>query len=213
MILIPLLSAVISFSLFVSLAKQFIKKKKIHHFLYALSIFMFAIATTSEFFAEYRGFTPLLYKTYYFSAITLVAIMAAGTVYLVNRNKKWISHLFLFYVATLSIWLLIRIIPSQPIIDITGLDISIGGDAMPYSVRWFSFPLSAIGGMVLIFGALFSYWRTKYKGNLFIAGGAVVMASAGRLAAIGLTSFLSLSELIGIILLYYGVIIHPGSKK
>ena len=174
---------------------------------------MFAVAAFSEFYADAFGFTSFIYKLYYFPAISLVAVMAAGTVYIIVKEKKWIAHLFLAYVMILTIWLLFLIIPVQPFQEILGQNISVGGQGMPKEIRRFSFPLSGIGGIILILGAIFSFLQTKFKGNLYIAAGAVVMAAGGRLATMGLTTLLPLSELIGIVLLYYGVVIHPASLK
>ncbi len=210
---IPLLATIISFGLFYLLLKQYVSKRKIHHLLYSISLFLFTLATFIEFFADVYGLNTTIYKIYYFSAITLVAIMSSGTAYLISKDRKWFSHLFLLYVTVLSLWLLYLIIPADLVMDVTNKGIAIGGEGMPDYIRKFSFPLSGVGGILLIIGSLYSYMKTKYKGNLYIAAGAIVMASAGRLATIGLTSFLSLSELIGIALLYYGVTIHPESKK
>ncbi len=211
--IIPLIASIISLALTYSLVKQYMIKKKTHQILYAISLFMFAIAAFSEFYAEAFGFTAFMYKLYYFSAITLVPVMAAGTVYILAKQKRLFAHVFLAYVVLLSLWLLFLIIPVQSYNEIIGQNIGVGGQGMPDEIRRFSFPLSGIGGIILIVGALFSYWKTKFKGNLYIAAGAIVMATGGRLATMGLTILLPLSELVGIILLYYGVVIHPASFK
>jgi len=193
--------------------KQYSERRKIHQLLYAISLFLFSLAAFGEFFAEWKGFTPFMYKFYYFPAITLVPIMASGTLYLLVKEKRWIPHTFLIYTAILTIWMLILLIPVIPDPMVIGQTISVGGEGMPSFIRKFSFPLSGVGGIVLIVGALLSWWKTRYKGNLWIAGGAVVMSFGGKLSQMGLTALLPLSELLGIILLYYGVNIHPSSKK
>ncbi|WP_339060855.1 hypothetical protein [Tepidibacillus marianensis] len=210
--IIPLIATLISLRLTYSLARQYLERKKTHQLLYAISLFLFTIAAFGEFFAEWKGFTPFMYKLYYFPAITLVPVMASGTLYLLVREKRWIPHIFLIYSAILSIWMLILLIPVIPDPNVIGQNISVGGQGMPTFIRKFSFPLSGIGGIVLIVGALASWWKTRYKGNLWIAGGAIVMSFGGKLSQMGLAEWLPVSELLGIILLYYGVTIHPSSK-
>lgn len=174
---------------------------------------MFTLAAFGEFYSEWKGFNHFIYKLYYFPAITLVPVMAAGTLYLLLRKNRWIAHLFLLYTVVLSIWMFVLLIPVIPDEKILGQTIAIGGEGMPDYIRRFSFPLSGIGGIVLILGALISWWKTRFKGNLYIAAGAIVMSLGGKLATMGLTTWLPLSELLGILLLYYGVVIHPSSKK
>jgi len=103
--IIPLIASIISLALTYSLVKQYMIKKKTHQILYAISLFMFAIAAFSEFYAEAFGFTAFMYKLYYFSAITLVPVMAAGNGLYFRRNKKVLfAHVFLAYVVLLSLW-------------------------------------------------------------------------------------------------------------
>ncbi|TCS82073.1 hypothetical protein [Tepidibacillus fermentans] len=211
--IIPLIASIISFLLTWSLVKQYIERKKIHQLLYSLSLSMFTLAAFGEFYSEWKGFNHFIYKLYYFPAITLVPVMAAGTLYLLLRKNRWIAHLFLLYTVVLSIWMFVLLIPVIPDEKILGQTIAIGGEGMPDYIRRFSFPLSGIGGIVLILGALISWWKTRFKGNLYIAAGAIVMSLGGKLATMGLTTWLPLSELLGILLLYYGVVIHPSSKK
>lgn len=215
---IPLLSSIISLFFTLYETERYLKSKAPADLLYALSLFLFTLAAFGEFYSEAFGWQVWIYKLYYFPAITLVAFMASATLY--TRSKPLYAHLFLGYVLLLSLALLIVMVPAS--VDTKILfqsQATVGGAAMPPAVRSFSFWLSGIGGILLLGTSLWNYWRTRRTGFLFLAGGALVMSLGGGLAKRGLPYFLTISELIGILLLFYGVYLlahqrkHKGGEK
>ncbi|WP_048601757.1 hypothetical protein [Rubeoparvulum massiliense] len=203
--LISLLSTVISFIFGLIFLKKTIRRPRFSNILYTLSMFMFALATFGEFYSDAFGWTASIYKLYYFSALTLVPIMAAATIYV--KMPRIAGHIFLLYVVVLAGLLLYNLIPahvSMPLLQRSG--VSVGGNAMPTNVRGFSFWLSGVGGILLMVVAIWSWWSARLAGHLLIAGGAFLMSLGGRLAAIGYAYFLPLDELFGIILIFVGVL-------
>lgn len=210
--IIPLLSSLISLFFALYEAEKYWKKRSISDLLYAISLFLFTLASFGEFYSEAFGWQTWIYKLYYFPAITLVPFMAAATLYI--RTKRLYAHLFLGYVVLLSLLLLLFMIPAQLNTEVLYQGgATIGGAAMPSSVRAFSFPLSGIGGILLILTSLWSFWRSRRAGFLYLAGGAIVMSLGGAMAKRGLTFFLPLSELIGILLLLAGVYLLSHQRK
>lgn len=211
--IIPLLASVISLYLALSLIGKWRGSRKASVFWFAISLILFTVASFTEFYADAFGWLIPIYKIYYFVAISLVAYMAAGTVYILAKEKSWMGHLYIAYTVIVTLFFLIKVIGAE--VDktlLTNATFTIAGGAMPSTVRLYSILLSAVGGILLIFGALYSYWRTRYVGHLYIAAGAIVLSIGGKMAKTGLIYFLPLSELIGIILLYYGVV-RTASKN
>jgi hypothetical protein len=179
--------------------------KTLYTFWYSVSLLMFTIAVFTEFYAYAFGWTIGIYKLYYLLALSLVAFMGVGTLYLLTW--KWVGHLFLAYTVTLTtlLWVQLGGAPLDTAL-LMNADAAIGGEAiLSAQVRSFSIGLSAVGGMILLLGALFSWWKTRAAGNLYIAAAALILSLGGRLAKMGFPLFLPMSELIGIVMLYYGV--------
>jgi hypothetical protein len=207
---IPLLASMTSLFLTLDMIRQYLQKRKAHQLAYASGLALFTLAAFVEGIAMAFGWSPFIYKVYYYTGIVLVPVLASGSVFLLRRRA--IGNLFLFYVVVTSLLMLLQIIPAQVKEDLLpAAGLTVGGGAMPESVRQYSFWLSGVGGIVLLVVSLYSFVRTRYWGNLFIFLGALVMSIGGRLAAAGLAVFLPLSELVGILLLYLGVARHPGT--
>lgn len=203
---IPLVAAVISLFLTFSFVGQWKRRRTSHAFWYGISLLMFTTAVFAEFYAYAFGWNAFIYKMYYFTAISLVAFMAVGTLYLV-APWRWVGHTFLAYASLVTLIFLVQMLSVQIDIDLlAGAEITVGGDAIVSdTVRGYSLWLSAVGGVILIMGALYSWWQTQFKGNLYIVGAALIMSTGGRLGKMGWTFLLPVAELIGVIVLYYGV--------
>lgn len=209
---IPLLASFVSVALTWDMARQFARKRQAHQLAYALGLALFTLAVVTEFVATAFGWSPFIYKMYYYAGIVLVPVLACGSVLLLRR--KAVSAVFCLYVAVVALMMLLQLIPVA--VDEARLPekgLTVGGSAMPDAVRQYSFWLSGVGGIVLLAVSLYSFIRTRYWGNLLLFFGALVMSAGGRLAASGWPALLPLSELLGIVLLYLGVARHPGSRR
>lgn len=81
--------------------RQYLERRKPHQFLWTVSMLMFAVASFAQFFAEVQGGWNLgLYRAYYFTAVSLVAVMGGGTVYLLRQNP--VGHGFVGLTLLLS---------------------------------------------------------------------------------------------------------------
>jgi hypothetical protein len=95
-------------------------------------------------------------------------------------------------------------------------DAAVGGEALQKgSVIRTVFPplLSGVGGLILIVGPLWSFFKNRFVGNLYIAGGALVLSAVGRLAKMGYPEWLPLGELVGIAVIFYGVFRGNAARK
>ena len=83
---------------------------------------------------------------------------------------------------------------------------AVGGSAMPAHVRIISPFLTIPGSIALIGGALYSWYIARKSYNLFIATGALLVASGGGLSRFGVDWALYILELLGIAIMYIGFI-------
>ncbi|MFO7263310.1 MAG: hypothetical protein C0P68_004180 [Bacillota bacterium] len=209
---IPLLAFIISLALTADMARQYWRKRQAHQLAYAAGLALFSLAVLTEFIATAFGWSPWMYKLYYYTGIVLVPVLASGSVFLLRR--KGLALVFFLYVLVTALLMLLQLIVAPVDVDrLPDKGLTVGGSAMSEAVRQYSFWLSGVGGIVLLAVSLYSFIRTRYWGNLFIFFGALVMSAGGRLAVAGLPALLPLSELVGIILLYIGVARHPGSRR
>lgn len=213
--LVPLGAVVIALLFAGLLWRQYAARKKLYQLWWAISMLSYACASFGEFFALAFGWNVPMYKFYYFNAVSLVALMAAGEVYMLFKNRT--GHIYLALTLLVMAVFLILLLPVTPDASVLAKhDAAIGGNALAAgSVIRSVFPpvLSGIGGMILILGPLYSWWKTRFTPNLFIAVGALILSAAGRLAALGNPAFLPLAELLGIAIIYYGVARGQGVKR
>ena len=81
--------------------RQYTERHKPHQLLWTISMLMFAIASFAQFYADLQGTWTLgLYRLYYFTAVSLVVVMGAGTVYLLRQSP--VGHGFVALLALLS---------------------------------------------------------------------------------------------------------------
>ncbi len=211
--IVPLLASIISLFFAFIFTSKFIKKKRFSTALYAFSMYLYAIGSFANFFGAAFDWYVWTYKLFYGVGVSLVGYLAAATVY--NKFKPLIGHVFLGYVAVITLLLVIAIIPAP--VDqaiLFNAENSVENKAMADNVRQYSFPLSGVGGIVLIVVAFWSWWSSRLVGNLWIAGGAILMSLIGRLATMNFLSWLvPFKELAGIIVIFYGVILIEKGKQ
>lgn len=84
----PLITTTVSLLFFLSVSEQYLRKRKTHQLIWAISIFFFLITSGAESWSLILGlWDPLIYKVYYVLASFQVAIMGAGALYLfASRN-------------------------------------------------------------------------------------------------------------------------------
>lgn len=208
--IVPLLAALISLFFALKFTSKFMNKRNASSLLYAIAMYMYALGAFANFYGAAFEWHDWTFKLFYGPGVALVGYLAAATVY-VNTNKI-VSHLFTAYVVVTTILMLIQLIPAQvdqAVLFNAGFDVD--PKAMPDSVRAYSFPLSGVGGIVLMLGSIWSWWKSRLQGFVWILVGTLVMTIMGRLADI--YSFLvPFKELIGLIIFFYGVSILDKKK-
>jgi predicted neutral ceramidase superfamily lipid hydrolase len=109
----PLVSSIISAVFALLLAIQYRKRRKQHQLIWAISLLMFFLTTLLEFAAEFTfvtyaqslGWNELTYKLYYVLSPVMVALMGAGSLYLLAHVP--VGKYFLSYTIALAVPLFI----------------------------------------------------------------------------------------------------------
>ncbi|MFW9926792.1 MAG: hypothetical protein ACFFDM_08505 [Candidatus Thorarchaeota archaeon] len=141
-------------------------------------------------------------------AILIVITFLVGKGWEDKRKKMLHGHIYLAYVIILTLWMgayaAVATVTPENFVD----GIAVAGQAMAQHVRNFSPLLTVTGSFLLIGAAFFSFLKTKFRFNLWIALGGLVIAIAGAIARSGseFGNVLYLGEVVGILLLYKGFV-------
>ncbi|MHA1925543.1 MAG: hypothetical protein ACW974_06475 [Candidatus Thorarchaeota archaeon] len=125
-----------------------------------------------------------------------------------NRKKMLHGHIYIVFAVILTLWMgayaAVAVVDSDAFVA----GIAVAGHAMAQHVRNFSPLLSVTGGFLLIGAAFFSFIKTRFTFNLWIALGGLAIALAGSIARGGAEfgNILYIGEVIGVILLTKGFV-------
>ncbi|NJD53038.1 MAG: hypothetical protein FIB07_09255 [Candidatus Methanoperedens sp.] len=198
----PLITTLVSLFFAISVFRQYSERMKIYQFIWGTGLLIFSFTTLFEFISEIKGWSILMYRVYYVLIAFLVAILGLGTVYLFNRRAgKYLTIYFAVVIAALIISTLNADVVSENLKERI-----VGGSAMPANVRLISPFLTIPGSIALIGGALYSWYIARRNYNLFIAIGALLVASGGGLSRFGMEWALYILELLGVAVMYIGFI-------
>ena len=184
------ISAAFALTLFV----QYRAKPRPYLLAWSLALAIYAVAALTEVIGAAAGWTPLLYRTYYyFGGILVVGVLALGTIYLLAARF-----------ARVAVWVLV-------VLAAIGLAGILGAGLQPGLLQTHEVPsvdtirlehgafnavailmaaiLNSVGSVILIGGALWSAYGAWRKGgaqsrlvaNILIAAGAFIVAGASTL--------------------------------
>jgi hypothetical protein len=173
---------------------QYRVKPRPYLLVWSIALAIYAVAALAEVIGAAGGWNPLLYRIYYyFGAITVVGVLALGTIYLLAPR---------FGRATLG---LLVVLAAIGLVGILGANLQTGlldthqvpsADTIPLEHGAFNViailmaaVLSSVGSVILIGGALWSAygaWRrggaqSRLVANILIAAGAFIVGGASTL--------------------------------
>ncbi len=160
-------------------------------------------------------YTALLFgpMEYPIAGIGVYIVLIIGAI-LYGRNKKDYErkmlhgHIYLIFAIILTLWMGAYAMVAQIYEENFVAGIAVAGHAMAQHVRNFS-PLLTVSGAFLLIGvAFFSFLKTRFKFNLWIALGGLIIGIAGAIARTGAEfgNVLYLGEVMGVFLLYKGFV-------
>jgi hypothetical protein len=215
---ISFLSTIISFAFAASVFNRYRYKKGSHLLFWGLGLILYGVGTLTEVLLGFT-FSGLALKLWYLSgAMLTAAFLGQGTVFLLIRRRRVALAMagVLVAVALLALGLMLAA-------PLTAQAASYN-PALPVSMQYkdiltrsgvtilLTILLNIYGTITLVGGALYSaylFWRKKVLanrmlGNILIAAGALMPASAGTFIRAGMVDWLYVSEFIGVVLMYLG---------
>ncbi|MFL5825586.1 MAG: hypothetical protein ACJ76V_03590, partial [Thermoleophilaceae bacterium] len=213
--LLPITASLLAALFALSLLRSFRRRPAGQKLLWATGFGLFAIATASEAIAQGSGWTTGLFRAYYLcGGVLTVAWLGAGSAWLQLRPRARDALLGGLMIATLAASVAVALAPvhagalAHAPSGGPPADSALAGRAYLWAIA-----LNSVGTVFLLGGALYSIARRRrVRANLWIAGGALVLALSTSMTRAGEYSFVYLGELVGIALMFAGFNL-TGSKK
>ncbi len=203
-------ATVISFVFAAFVANLWLARRKPFQLAWSIGLGLYAMAAFTQFVAEAYGWSIGFYKAYYLVAAPLVAVLGIGSVLLVHRQA---GIGFALYTAIAFVAFAIAVAGAPVNTDALRAPIPVAGAALPDNVRLFS-PLFTVPGSVALIGiAVYSFWRTRLRFNLWIGVGALIVAAGGSLARYDVPWALYIGELVGIAVMFRGFLASQDLAK
>jgi hypothetical protein len=204
--LLPVTAALLALLFFLRLASSAVRRPGAQKVLWALGFLLFAAAATAEALAHRSGWTPALFRAYYAGGVLTVAYLGAGSAWLLLRRRARDMMLGALVLATCAAVASIVLEPvSATVLAAAGGGRPPANGAIGGHVFLWAIALNSFGTIFLIGGSLYSIVRRqRVRVNLWIGGGALVLALATGLSRAGSYSFVYAGELAGIALMFCG---------
>lgn len=216
---IPIITTLFS-AYFVREIYQHYKVRKTTYLLWwTLGVLTFGLGTFSESINVLFGWNEINVRIWYIVGALLGGFpLAQGSVYLLLNRKfaNITSWLFSGLIIVASICVLLT-----PIVVPEGFDYKLTGVVFEWEwVRYFSPFINIYAFIFLVGGALFSaikyarqlHKEARFKGNVFIALGGLLPGIGGTFTRMGYVNVLFVTELIGLVLIYFGYRIIKDNK-
>lgn len=198
--------------------QRFARRRHLHNLFWGIGLVMFAIGTFAEGYLWLAWNSALFRSWYVFGAMLNAAWLGQGTLNLLVR-RRWVHVLSLILVVgSLLAVAAVFTLPLDSAAYKTGVAISSqykpilpGGSP----VRILTPLFNIYGSIFLIGGAVYSsylFWRKQTQpqrvaGNMLIAAGALVVASAGTLTLLFFGGLQTVAELISAVLMFAGFMV------
>jgi hypothetical protein len=205
--LLPVAAALVAVLFCALLLRSFRRRPAGQKALWAAGFALFAAAAASEALAQRAGWSPALFRSYYLAGgVLTVAYLGAGSAWLLLPPRARDVLVGALSVATVAAVLTVLVAP----IDVAALahtpsgrpptNDAIGGHAFLWAIA-----LNSLGTLFLVGGSLYSILRRqRVRPNVWIGGGALVVAMATGLSRAGDYSLVYFGELVGIALMFSG---------
>jgi hypothetical protein len=216
---ISLIATLITFLFAGAVLRQYRQRGGTHRLIWSVALFCYGVATAVQFWAEVRGWSIGAFRLWYLAGgLLTAAYLGQGTALLLIPRRLSIALLWLLVGA--SLWGAFRSatvpLTAAQIAPLPG-KISPTATHLPADLRALAALLNIYGTLLLVGGAMWSAIqyvdraldrrrRAGYRllSNLLIAGGSLVVASAGSLETFGHGEFLYFGEIAGITIIFVG---------
>jgi len=205
--LLPLCAAFVALAFAGLLLRSLLRRPSGEKALWAAGFALFATAAACEAVAQRAGWSPALFRTYYLAGgVLTVAFLGGGSAWLLLPKRGRDAFLGALLVATAAAAVTVALTPvSQTVLTATAqgrppANSALGGHAFLWAIG-----LNSFGSAFLIGGSLYSILRRqRVRPNVWIGGGALVVALATGLSRAGSYNLVYAGELVGIALMFSG---------
>jgi hypothetical protein len=217
---LSILSTIISFIFAYAVFRRYSFKRGSHLLHWGIGLMFYGLGTLTEVILGFTYSTLALKIWYLTGAMLTAAWLGQGTIYLLVRRRG--------VAQALSVALVIVSLISALLVFAAPVTAAASGynPSQPASQQYkeimvrsgpmilLTILLNIYGTLTLVGGAIYSaylFWRkqvlvNRMLGNILIAAGALMPASAGTFVQAGLVDVLYLSEFVGVVLMYAGFV-------
>ena len=205
--LLPLCAGLVALAFAALLLRSLRRRRSGEKVLWALGFLLFAVAAACEAAAQRAGWSPALFRVYYLTGgVLTVAYLGAGSAWLLlpKRGRDvLVGGLVVATAAAATTVALAGVHPATLAATAVGrppANSALAGHAFLWAVA-----LNSFGTLFLVGGSLYSILRRRrVRANLWIGGGALVVALATGLSRADSYSLVYAGQLIGIALMFSG---------
>lgn len=182
--------------------RSFAVRRSPSSFWWTLALALFAFCALADAVAAFAGWSAWLYRLWYVGAAWLVAAFGLGTAYL--SLPRQVARVLAVVLSVIGLAMLV--VAARAPVDTAVLEPGLaGGQAwVDGTVRRFSPLLTVPGSLLLLGGALASWWRTRHPYALWLLAGTLFLSSGGALTRLGVPAALPAANLVGVWMLYRG---------
>jgi hypothetical protein len=204
---LPIAAAFVAGLFSALLLRSFLRRPAGQKALWAAGFALFAVAAVAEALAQHAGWGSALFRTYYLAGgVLTVAYLGAGSAWLLLPKRARDVLLGGLALATVAASVTVALAG----VDTATLAATAHGrppanSALEGHAFLWAVGLNSFGSLFLIGGSLYSIARRqRVRANLWIGGGALVVALATGLSRAGSYSLVYAGELLGIALMFAG---------
>lgn len=224
---ISILSTIVSFIFAASVFNRYRYKHGPHLLFWGIGLVFYGLGTLTEVILTFT-FNELVLKVWYLNGAMLTAAwLGQGTVFLLVR-KRGVARNMAIVLVLVSLLSLVLVLLAPITSAAAGYDISqpVSGQYREILTRSplvviLTILLNIYGTLGLVGGALYSaylFWRKRVLvermlGNILIAIGAFMPASAGTFLRLGLADWLYVSEFLGAVIMYLGFLQATSGRR
>jgi cytochrome c oxidase cbb3-type subunit 1 len=205
--LLPVAATLVAALFCVLLLRSFRRRPAGQKALWAAGFALFAVAAASEALAQRAGWNAGLFRAYYLTGgVLTVAYLGAGSAWLLLPRRARDLLLGGLVVATAAAVAAVLLAPVDAgVLAETTSGRPPANDALGGHAFLWAIALNSLGTLFLVGGSIYSILRRqRISANLWIGGGALVVALATGLSRTGHYEFVYLGQLVGIALMFAG---------
>lgn len=206
---LPLVVGVISLAISAFLFDVFLKRRRMHHLLWAVGMLLWSVSDFTQLYALVLGWTVAAYLAYYFCSIMLAGFLGSGTLYLIAPKSR-VSGFYMWFniVAAAALVVALLVVP----VDAAALKAAVAGaNGIVGPSRDIAALVNIPAAVTFIGGAAYSFVRTRKLYALLITVGALIPAIGGSLATAAIPQLLPFTDFFGILFLGMGFYLSFGA--